>query len=111
MRLCTYNVHGWVDGTMRPNPARIAKALHALRADVVAVQEATEGFGFRPSAPPDILGAPRVTEIARAAGFPHAVGGGSWTDANAVFSAVAPLSTERHRLVSGHGGEIGRAHV
>ena len=104
MRICTYNVHGWVDGSMAPNPSRVARMLHGLRADVVALQEATEGFGFRPSAPPDILGVPRIATIARGAGFPNAVGGGSWVDANAVFSSVEPLSTERHRLASGQGG-------
>lgn len=103
MRIGTLNVHGWVDGDMDPNPARVVRTLLDARLDVIALQEATDGFGFDPEGPQDVLGDPRVTKIARALGC-ASVGGGSWSHANTVMTHHPIIASGERGIGRGRGG-------
>lgn len=103
MRIGTLNVHGWVDGDMDPNPARVAELLLGARLDVVALQEAIDGFGFDPEGPLDVLGMPSVAKMAKTLGL-ASVGGGSWSHANTVMTALPILANGERSIGRGRGG-------
>jgi endonuclease/exonuclease/phosphatase family metal-dependent hydrolase len=111
MRVVTYNVHGWVDASMIPNPTRVVALLRRLDADVIALQEVTAGFGF--DVPDEWYDSdeessrgyvpPSVWEVANALGMHATIAPAGW-GSNVLLTRKRPLRTDAVTIGSGPGG-------
>ncbi|MFQ6552359.1 endonuclease/exonuclease/phosphatase family protein [Aestuariibius insulae] len=52
LRLASYNIRAGLGTDLKRDPARVLRAIHALQADLVVLQEADHRLGARPSALP-----------------------------------------------------------
>lgn len=118
MRVVTYNVHGWVDAERIPNATRVVALLRRLDADVIALQEVTNGFGF------DVAEEwydsdeeasagyvqPSVWEVADALGM-HATTAPAGWGSNVLLTRSRPRSAEAVSIGSGPGGARSAAHA
>mgnify|MGYP000140170485 CR=1 FL=1 len=111
MRVVTYNVHGWVDAKMVPNATRVVALLRKLDADVIALQEATNGFGFdvaeewydSDEEASDGYVPPSVREVADALGM-HATTAPAGWGSNVLLTRSMPRNADAVSIGSGPGG-------